>query len=140
MSELNPYAPPAAPLDLIDRAALCELVRAWEKLRLLYNGILLLPGISILVVWNISQHTQQPVAILSGLFVGFCANIAFFLGPLTEIYLRGFFRYGAPLGKERLAIFGAGMVVSAGVLLMFGLMPEYSLNPFQMIDPRTFLN
>lgn len=140
MSEINPYAPPAAPIDLLDRAALCELVRSWEKLRLFYNGIVLIPGISILIVWNIHQHTPQSVAIMSGLFVGFCANIAFFLGPLTELYQRGFFRYGAPLGKERWWIFGAGMAVSVFVLLMFGLTPEYSLNPFQMIDLRTFLN
>jgi len=140
MPEINPYAPPTAPLDPFDPAALSELVRAWEKLRLFYNGIVLLPGISILVAWNIHQHTPQSVAIVSGLFVGFCANIAFFLGPLVELYQRGFFRYGATLGKERWLIFGAGLVVSVAVLLMFGLMPEFSLNPFQMIDPGAFLH
>ena len=39
--------------------------------------------------------------------------------PLTELCLRGLLRNGAPLGKGRLLIFSAGLVISAGVFLIF---------------------
>lgn len=119
----NPYAPPSAPPLAEDRATLGELVRSWEKLRLIYNGILLLPGTGVLILWITRQHLPVPAAIIGGILVGVGANIAFMLGPLAELYLRGLLRNGAPLGKGRLLIFSAGLVVSAGVFLIFGIIP-----------------
>ena len=121
MSPPNPYAPPSASPLAEDRAALAELVRSWEKLRLLYNGILLLPGLGVLILWITRQHLPVPAAMVGGILVGIGANVAFMLGPLAELYLRGLFRNGASLGKGRLLIFSAGIIVSAGVFLISGI-------------------
>jgi hypothetical protein len=118
----NPYAPPATPPPAEDRAQLGELVRGWEKLRLIYNGIMLLPGLGVLALWVTRQHLPLPAAIVSGIFVGIGANIAFMLGPLAELYLRGLLKNGAPLGKGRLLIFGAGLIVSGGFVVLSGLL------------------
>jgi hypothetical protein len=119
----NPYAPPAEPPPAEDRANLGELVRGWEKLRLLYNGIMILPGLGVLGLWVTRQHLPVPAAIAGGIVVGIGANIAFMLGPLAELYLRGLLKNGAPLGKGRLLIFGAGLVVSGGVVVISGILP-----------------
>ncbi len=119
----NPYAPPSAPPPAEDRASLGELVRGWEKLRLLYNGILILPGLGVLTLWVTRLHLPLAAAIIGGILVGIGANIAFMLGPLAELYLRGLLKNGAPLGKGRLLIFGAGLVVSGGVFLISGIIP-----------------
>lgn len=121
MTEPNPYAPPNSPAVAKDRAALGELVRGWEKLRLIYNGIMILPGLGVLVLWITRQNLPIPVAVVGGILVGIGANVAFMLGPLAELYLRGIFRNGASLGRGRLLILGAGLVVSAGVMLFFGI-------------------
>lgn len=119
MIEPNPYAPPSAPPVPSDHATLGELVRAWEKLRLIYNGIMIVPGLGVLALWTTRQKLPIPAAIVGGIFFGICANAAFMLGPLAELYLRGLFRNGASLGRGRLLIFGAGLVVSVGVMLVF---------------------
>ena len=121
MIEPNPYAPPTALPVANDLATLGELVRGWEKLRLIYNGIMTLPGSGVLVLWITRQNLSVPAAIIGGILFGIGANVAFMLGPLAELYLRGLFRNGASLGKGRLLIFGAGLVVSAGVMLFFGV-------------------
>lgn len=121
MTEPDPYAPPSAPPVANDHATLGELVRGWEKLRVIYNGILLLPGIGVLALWITRQNLPVPVAVVGGILFGIGANVAFMLGPLAELYLRGLFRNGASLGKGRLLILGAGLVVSAGVMLFFGI-------------------
>ena len=117
----NPYAPPSAPSPVEDLAPLGELVRSWEKLRLLYNGILFLPGLGVLILWITRQQLPLPTAMIGGIFFGIGANVAFMLGPLAELYLRGLFRNGASLGKGRLLIFSAGLAVSAGVFLISGI-------------------
>ncbi|GAA5481750.1 hypothetical protein [Haloferula sargassicola] len=115
--EPDPYAPPAdlGNDDPFSRRALRELVLAWERLRLLYNVILLIPGIGVLVLYTLKQGMPWIVAGVSALLVAIGANILFFLAPLAELYLRGLFRNGEPIGRGRWLIFGAGLVVSAGV-------------------------
>ncbi|MES2659575.1 MAG: hypothetical protein V4689_13235 [Verrucomicrobiota bacterium] len=63
------------------------------------------------------------VAIAFGIVTGIGANVAFFLGPLSELYLRGLFLQGNPIGKGRWLIFVAGLVVSGGVVLLASLIP-----------------
>lgn len=121
MTDPNPYAPPSASPLASDHATLGELVRAWEKLRLIYNGIMILPGIGVLVLWITRQQLPIPAAVVGGILFGIGANVAFMLGPLAELYLRGLFRNGASLGRGRMLVFGAGLVVSAGVMLIFGI-------------------
>jgi hypothetical protein len=106
MTEPNPCAPPSAPSVASDHATLGELVRGWEKLRLIYNSVLLLPGIGGLMLWIARQNLPIPAAIV---------------GAVGGTSLRGIFRKGASLGKGRLLVFGAGLVVSAGVMLIFGI-------------------
>jgi hypothetical protein len=113
----NPYAPPVAgsePDDL-QRPALREIVLGWEKLRLWYNVILLVPGLGVLAGWTGKQGMPLFFALVMAAMVAVGANFCFLLGPAAELYLRGLFREGKPLGRGRLLIFGAGVVVSLGV-------------------------
>lgn len=119
----NPYAPPAAPPSRDERATLGELVLGWEKLRVIYNGIMILPGLAVLALWVDRQNLPLFAATICGILVAVGANIAFMLGPLAELYLRGLLRNGASLGKGRLLIFGAGLIVSAGVVVISGILP-----------------
>lgn len=121
MTVPNPYAPPTAPPVARDHATLGELVRGWEKLRLIYNGIMILPGIGVLLLWITRQKHPIPAAVVGGPLFGIGANVAFLLGPLAELYLRGLFRNGASLGRGRLLVFGARLVVSAGLMLVYGI-------------------
>jgi hypothetical protein len=113
----NPYAPPGAGPEPDDpqRLALREIVLAWEKLRLWYNAILLVPGLAILAGWVGKQGMPLWFALLMAVMVAAGANFCFLLGPAAELYLRGLFRQGRPLGRGRLLIFGAGLIVSLGV-------------------------
>ena len=52
--------PPSDASPMPRTAALGELVRGWEKLRLLYNGILLLPGLGSSALWITRQHLPDP--------------------------------------------------------------------------------
>ena len=58
------------------------------------------------------------VGVLGAVLIGIGANVAYFLGPLTELYFRALFRNGESIGQGRKLIFGAGLVVSAGVFLL----------------------
>lgn len=122
--DFDPYQPPATsdgePRDI---PALTEMVKAWEKLRGLYNLIMLVAGIGVLALWLTLTDIPLPAAIFFGVFVGLGANAAFFLGPLAELYIRVFFLGGAPIGKGRQHIFNAGLAVSAGVILISALIP-----------------
>ncbi|MEK7949715.1 hypothetical protein [Luteolibacter soli] len=113
----NPYAPPVAgsePDDL-QRPALREIVLGWEKLRLWYNAILLVPGLGVMASWVGKQGMPFFLALVMAALVAMGANFCFLLGPAAELYLRGLFRQGRPLGRGRLLIFGAGLVISLGV-------------------------
>ena len=115
----NPYAPPVAgsePDDL-HRPALREIVLAWEKLRLWYNAVLLVPGLGVIAGW-LNQGASLLIAVVMAVMVAVGANFCFLLGPVAELYLRGLFRDGRPLGRGRLLIFGAGLVVSLGVFVV----------------------
>ena len=115
----NPYAPPVAgsePDDL-QRPALREIVLAWEKLRIWYNAVLLVPGLGVIAGW-LNQGAPLLIAVVMAVMVAVGANFCFLLGPVAELYLRGLFRDGRPLGRGRLLIFGAGLVVSLGVFVV----------------------
>ncbi len=108
-----------------------EVVRGWEKLRLYYNLILSLPGLGIL--WLGSDQISVGEGFIAAILVGLGANIAFLLGPLTEVYLRGLFFQGRSIGRGRLLIFGAGLAISAGffLLVLIGLLFSGNLLPDQ---------
>ena len=116
----DPYAPPASIEDPAadQKPALREIVLAWEKLRLIYNGLLAIPGALVLVMFIQKGGMPVPAAVISAAFVALGANACFFLGPLAELYLRGLFRRGEPIGRGRWLIFGAGVVFSLGTFLL----------------------
>lgn len=118
--EMDPYAPPASDTTASppDRGALRDIVAGWERLRLIYNLILLLPGVGVLLMWSVHQQMPLGFGLFSAAMVAVAANCAFFLGPLAELYFRGLFRDGASIGRGRWLIFGAGLVVSFGVFAL----------------------
>lgn len=124
MNGVDPYRPPEADPakdEGLKRSELREIVVAWEKLRLVYNAILLIPG---LVVVGLALNAGMPgeFGVGGAVMVALAANAAFFLGPLAEVYVRAVLLDGRPLGRGRWLIFSAGMVVSAGVFVAGFLM------------------
>ncbi|MCW1884904.1 hypothetical protein OKA04_09210 [Luteolibacter flavescens] len=121
MSE-NPYAPPSAgamPTQAEDqRPALREIVVAWEKLRIWYNAILLVPGLAVVAMWTGQYGMPLLFGLVSAVVIAIGANICFLLGPAAELYLRAIFRQGRPLGRGRALLFWAGVVVSLGVFVV----------------------
>ena len=118
---MNPYTPPASSLRPAEdqKPALRELVLAWERLRLLYNALLVIPGLLILYTMVTEQDMGPAEAVVAGLVVGAAANCCFFLGPAAELYLRGLFRKGEPLGRGRWLIFGTGTILSLMLFVLF---------------------
>ena len=122
--ETNPYAAPASDPAVQPEgpASLAELVCAWEKFRLSFNAILLLPGIGVLAVFVSRMQMPIPAAAVSAIFVAAAANIAFFLGPLGELYIRGLWLGGKPIGRGRFVIFAVGMTFSLGLFALISVL------------------
>ncbi len=117
---MNPYTPPSSPAAPADdqRPALREIVLAWEKLRLLYNALLAVPGILILNEMVGQLGMPLASAIPSAAVVAVSANLCFLFGPAAELYLRGLFRQGQPLGRGRWLIFGSGTLLSLFLFIL----------------------
>lgn len=123
IAEMDPYEPPKSDGDaaLRGECAVRRIVVEWERLRLVYNAVLLVPG--LVVLWAMVRYAGMPagVAAAGGVVVGVGANVAFFLGPLAEFYLSAVFLGGRPIGRGRWLFFGAGLVVSLGLFLLAGV-------------------
>lgn len=120
MNAVDPYAPPGIVQDLGEdqKPALREIVIGWERLRLLYNALLAIPGILVLVTMMSDFGMGVVDAVLSALFVAVGANLCFLLGPLVELYVRGIFRKGQPIGRGRWLIFGSGTLLSLFLFIL----------------------
>ncbi|QJE96145.1 hypothetical protein [Luteolibacter luteus] len=118
---MDPYAPPSSTLNAVleQKPALRELVLAWERLRIFYNALLLLPGLLILFTLVTEENIGFIEALLMGFAVAVGANCCFFLGPASELYLRGLFRKGEPIGRGRWLIFGSGTMLSLMLFILF---------------------
>lgn len=96
-----------------------EMLVSWEKLRLLYNGVLLVLGVLLLFAFFspafLSAYWLD--VMFGSLMVAVMANIAFFLGPLVEAYTTAFlglqWRSGA-----RVVVLLAGLIFSALVFMV----------------------
>ncbi|MDG2486362.1 MAG: hypothetical protein P8M65_01505 [Roseibacillus sp.] len=116
-----------------------KTLKSWEKLRLLYNGILLFPGVALL--WRIlhlqgEADAQSPPGmgfsfmdpvdlVVRAVLFGICANICFCLGPYTEFVITAL---GFPLSARRIRhfLFGAGLMISLGGIMLVWFMLELS--------------
>lgn len=96
-----------------------KMLVSWEKLRLLYNGVLLVLGVLLLFAFFspafLSAYWLD--VMFGSLMVAVMANIAFFLGPLVEAYTTAFlglqWRPGA-----RVVVLLAGLIFSALVFMV----------------------
>ena len=92
----------------------------WEKMRLVYNGILLVPGI-MLAWWHVrvGMHppgpTSLPDTVAGCVAFGFLANVCYCLGPYVEFVVisRGFPRTAPRL---RWFLWGLGLLLSLALI------------------------
>ena len=116
-----------------------KTLKSWEKLRLLYNGVLLFPGIALL--WRTlhlqgEMMSQKPPGVgfvimdpvdlvIRAVLFGICANICFCLGPYTEFIITAL---GFPLSARRIRyfLFGLGLMISLGGIMLVWFMLELS--------------
>lgn len=112
-----------------------ETVKAWERLRLVYNVVLLLAGLP--VVWLVLDGDFPPMGpfpnsplelVFDCVVFGLLANVFFCLGPYAEFVVVAI---GFPLTarKIRYALFGLGLLVSLGLIgLVVLLLPFAALS------------
>ena len=118
--------------------AFCRrVVKSWEKLRVLYIGVLLIPGLALLLR---TLHLQQeimaqnppgmgypimePVALFAGSFLfGIGANVCFCLGPYGEIMMAAL-GFSLTARRIRSVLFGLGLVLSLGVVMLVWFLVE----------------
>lgn len=107
--------------DLQDTpSSFLELIKGWEKLRLLYNAILLIPGVIILFLIDQRNIMPSGTSIPSALLFAICANIGFCLGPFTELYIRGIFFRDQPTPWLRALFFIGGALFSFLFMIFVG--------------------
>lgn len=89
---MDPYLSPVAQPVTTSRQQqqFKQIVIAWEKLRLLYNVVMLLTGVVALFVMVNYFRESTGTLITQVLFYGIAANLFFFAGPVCELYLRAF--------------------------------------------------
>lgn len=67
-----------------DYKAICF---AWEKLRLIYNGVLVVTSLTMIFGFGIYQFAHSIFYLISLPLLAFAANLCFFAGPAAECYL-----------------------------------------------------
>ncbi|MGE0431591.1 MAG: hypothetical protein AB7K09_24520 [Planctomycetota bacterium] len=105
-----------------------EITRAWVRLWVAYNGVMLVAGTAVLLMC--SHVFSNPVgaigAIYGSVIFGVLANACFTLGPIAEFLIVAL--YSDEAGREaRPRLFVAGLLLSllvvAAVGVMLALMP-----------------
>jgi hypothetical protein len=97
---------------------------AWEKLRIVYNAVLLLEGLTwVSAWWEVEKVTENPYYRVGGMWslailFGVVANALYCLGPLAEVCAYRFF--GWRMDRGRYFLFGAGLLCSIAVVFFFG--------------------
>ncbi|MEZ5302043.1 MAG: hypothetical protein R3F11_15575 [Verrucomicrobiales bacterium] len=127
--DANPFAPPKTVAQQHALADTRVIVTSWERLRLWYNGILLVPGLLILIIVGIDGETYIGMA-AGAIFVAVGANLAYLLGPLAELYYCGALSR-PPAPRLRLVLFILGIAFS---LVVFAAMILPALFVFSLPD------
>ena len=98
---------------------------AWEKLRIVYNLVLLVQGLTwVSAMWEVEKVTENPYYRVSGaswgyaILFGVVANALYCLGPLTEAWSYRFL--GWRMDRFRYLLFAAGLLFSIVVVFFFG--------------------
>jgi hypothetical protein len=102
-----------------NNAGAMEVFFAWEKLRLVYNGVLLVVSLSI-CGWAVVDVVVE--AVLAAL----CANLMYCAGPVGECYLTWF---GVPGVAARSLLFVLGLVLSVLIVLAIVVVHGIAQNP-----------
>lgn len=101
-----------------------EIVVAWEKLRLIYNVVMLLIGgvlLGVALDYVVSTQVAVPLAppavimITFAVLFGTVANVCYCLGPYTELMLVAL-GYPESGNKVRYFLFGVGLLFSIIVM------------------------
>ena len=116
--------------DKVATAAIREVVVHWEKRRLVYNGILLVPGMLIIAkVFLLGDFagmdvvtTMAGIVIWVGIFA-VMANVCFTLGPYLELVLN-ILGYRLTGIKIRPFVFMMGLLWSGFVMFVVWLLLE----------------
>lgn len=106
-----------------------EIVIGWEKLRLRYNLILLIPGLLTLVIWIHQDLSQLILFIIPSIFFAIGANCCYLLGPLAELY-------GKALSKDlhlRRLLYWAGVIFSILIIAGFAILASITTS-FGLVD------
>jgi len=89
--DVNPYAAPASDTsrpDVRPSTDAAALVRRWEKWRLMFNLVVGVTGLlAAMPVMSRSLPKILDSIVLEIVAYGIAANLAYFLGPLAELYL-----------------------------------------------------
>lgn len=120
MSE-NPYESPAAALAPPEALGIGEILPAWERLRIYYNGILFLETILLGLLMLGTRGLLFTDRLIETALVGAVgANVCFCAGPCAEFYLS---RVGLGGRASRLILFWAGMGLSLLLVIAALLSP-----------------
>jgi hypothetical protein len=121
MSE-NPYESPAAALAIPEAPGLGEILPAWERLRIYYNGILFLETALVALVMLGTRGLLNDRLIAAALIGTAGANVCFCAGPCAEFYLN---RVGLGGRASRLILFWAGTGLSFLLVIVALLSPLF---------------
>ena len=84
-------------------------IKKWEKLRLLYNALLIPWTLLTIMIWQ-PNGVGDPHFMADVIAGGLIANISFCLGPVLEMYL---VYLGANTSAARIVLFGVGTAFTA---------------------------
>lgn len=95
---------------------------AWERLRIVYNLVLLVQGLTcVWFLWQLEKFAKHPYYRLGtwwdfAIFFGGVANGFYFLGSLAET--SAYRVLGWRMGRARYFLFAAGLSLSIGVVFL----------------------
>jgi hypothetical protein len=100
----------------------------WEKLRIVYNGVLLIVGLWCSWELRADFGGASSYAFWATAY-GIMANVFYSLGPLAEIY---YTCLAGPIVRFRLVVFAGGLLISTGITCAFAVVARVSIRGWQV--------